>query len=107
MFCRNKGGKRVISPEDSSAPPPDEGVPPFVSHIHITITRMERIQIYKFFYDPSEQMKKDLSLLKPFLDNVLLLRNLSNFKEGSLDKAITSNYLMLTLGEGTQIGLRW
>lgn len=82
MFCRNKGGKRVISPEDSSAPPPDEGVPPFVSHIHITITRMERIQIYKFFYDPSQQMKKDLSLLsKPFLDNVLLLRNLSSFKE--------------------------
>lgn len=77
MFCRNKGGKRVISPEDSSAPPPDEGVPPFVSHIHITITRMEIIQIYKFFYDPSQQMKKDLSLLKPFLDNVLLSRNLS------------------------------
>lgn len=96
MFCRNKGGKRVISPEDSSAPPPDEGVPPFVSHIHITITRMEIIQIYKFFYDPSQQMKKDLSLLKPFLDNVLLLRNLSSFKERSLDKAITSNYLMLT-----------
>lgn len=68
---------------------------------------MERIQIYKFFYDPSEQMKKDLSLLKPFLDNVLLLRNLSSFKEGCLDKAITSNYLMLTLGEGTHIGLRW
>lgn len=97
MFYRNKGGKRVISPEDSSAPPPDDGVPPFVSHIHITFTRIERIELYKFVYDPSQQIKRvqNLSLLwKPIFDNVLLLRNLSCFKERSWDKAI--NYIILT-----------
>lgn len=52
-------------------------------------------------------MKKDLFLLKFFLDNVLLLRNLFSFKEGCLDKVIISNYLMLILGEGIYIGLRW
>lgn len=45
LFYRNKGGKRVISPEDSSAPPPDDGVPSFVSHIHITFYKNGNIQI--------------------------------------------------------------
>uniref|UniRef100_K1QJP7 Exocyst complex component 2 n=1 Tax=Magallana gigas TaxID=29159 RepID=K1QJP7_MAGGI len=42
---KNKGGKRVISPEDSSAPPPDEGVPPFDKRLIIILSNCNHTMV--------------------------------------------------------------